>query len=87
MTDLFATHATVLDSPAQDGFAIAPSDGNDLAMVTRAIFVGSGGALKVTMLAGSTLTLDPVPAGMLLPLRVRRVHATGTTATALVGLF
>lgn len=86
MPDQFSNHAPGLESPAAHGFAIAPSDGADLADVTRAIYVGGSGNLALTLLSGATLTLAGVAGGTLLPLRAKAVKATGTTATNLVGL-
>ncbi|MEQ8600643.1 MAG: hypothetical protein RLP98_12050 [Devosia sp.] len=84
--DRYSTHTQALDAPATHGFAIAPNDGADLSEITRAVYVGSSGALAVTFASGAELVLPNVPAGSLLPLRVQRVRATGTTATDIVGL-
>ena len=62
-----------------------PAD-QDLAHVTRALYVGSGGDLAVRMLDGSSVTLLNVPSGTLLPLRVGRVLPT-STASGLLGLW
>lgn len=75
-------------SPARNAFAITPSDSADLAFLTRGIYVGGAGNLSV-ILADDT---DPVSfvgvlAGTLLALRAKRVRATGTTATSLVGVY
>lgn len=86
MPDRFASHAASLDAPADTAFSITPSDAADLAETTRALYVGTSGTVVVTMAAGGDVTLANVPAGTILPLRVRRVRATGTTAAALVGL-
>lgn len=86
MTDRFANFQPSLSGPASTGFAIAPSNDTDLPEATRALYVGSGGDLAVTMLSGATVVLTGVAAGSLLPLRVVRVHATGTTAGTIVGL-
>lgn len=86
MTDDFETHQTGLTSPAMGGSVISPSDTTDLQRATRAIYVGGTGDLRVTFVDGQTVTLSGVPAGGILPLRVIRVLATGTTATGLVGL-
>lgn len=86
MPDRFADHAIGLESPASHGFAIAPSDGADLVETTRAIYVGSSGNLAVTLASGAEVTLTGIPGGTLLPVRLRRIRATGTTATAIVGL-
>ncbi|MFK7793143.1 MAG: hypothetical protein AB8B88_10795 [Devosiaceae bacterium] len=86
MSDPFSRHMSGLESPASDGFAITPTDGVDLATVTRAIYVGGAGDVTVMMKSGASVTLVGVPEGAVLPLRVVQVPATGTTATNLVGL-
>ena len=55
-------------------------------LVTRAIYVGSGGTLAVRLLSGQTVTFAGVSAGSILPPRADRVLATGTTAGSIVGL-
>ena len=84
--DNFRSNTVEVQSPASDGFAITPHDTNLLTHVTRAIYVGGGGHLNVVMAGGTTLLFSNVPAGSLLPIRVRQVLATGTTATLLDGL-
>ena len=86
MPDPFAQHAAALDAPASHAFAISPSDADDLPSVTRALYVGSGGAIAVHMLSGETAVFTNVASGTVLPLRLRRVLETGTSATDLVGL-
>lgn len=87
MIDTFRNHGRSLTSPPGEAVAIVPDDGGDLACVTRAVYVGGGGDLRVRMQGGAEVTLAAVPAGAMLPLRVARVLATGTTATGLVGLW
>lgn len=86
MTDRFADFQPSLSGPASTGFAVTPSNDTDLPEATRALYVGAGGDLAVTMLSGATVVLAGVSGGSLLPLRVVRVRATGTTAAAIVGL-
>jgi len=86
MSDRFASHAPSLTGPASGGFAIVPNDNLDIAEITRALYVGVGGELVVTMASGQTLTFAFVPDASLLPLRVSRIHASGTTAENIVGL-
>lgn len=88
MADFFTNFLHGVEAPASNGRAVTPNDGADLAEVTRAVYVGGAGDLRV-MLRGDTapVTLVAVPAGTFCPLRVKRVHATGTTATGIVGLF
>lgn len=87
MTDLYARHQPGLDSPAFRAAAVTPSDSADLAIASRALYVGGNGDISL-ILVGDTnpVTLAGVPAGSVLPLRVRRIRQTGTTATAIVAL-
>ncbi len=84
--DEYADFVHGLDAPAKDGFDIIPDDGADLERVTRAVHVGSAGTVRVTLMSGAVVTLSGLSAGALLPVRARRVHATGTTASDLVAL-
>lgn len=86
MPDRFQTLSPGLEAPASDGFAITPHDTNALPEVTRALYVGGAGAISVILASGTSLTLSGIAGGTILPLRLRQVKATGTTATALVGL-
>jgi serine/threonine protein phosphatase PrpC len=85
MVDAFSTQTPGLTAPAIDGFAIAPDDDADLAQTTRAIYVGTGGALYVVLASGAEVSLANVGDGTVLPLRVRRVLES-STAGDLVGL-
>ena len=86
MQDRFETTTNGLDSPATHGFAITPNDGTDLPEITRALYLGGPGAIGVVLLSGAELVLTGIAAGTLLPLRTKRVKASGTTASAIVGL-
>jgi hypothetical protein len=88
-TDKFANFQGGLQSPPPNAFVITPSDTNELPFVTRSVYVGAGGDITLR-LAGDTSSqaLKAVPVGTMLPLRVRQVYATGTTAALpLVGLY
>lgn len=74
------------NAPAADAFAITPSDTVLFTNDTRGIYVGGAGNLTVLMQSGAVVLFTAVPAGTVLPIRAERVNATGTTATALVGL-
>lgn len=75
-----------MDSPASNGEAVSPADGADLGFVTRALYIGGAGDVRATMLGGQLVTFKALAAGAILPVRVARVWATGTTATHIVGL-
>lgn len=78
-----------LIAPAMHGFdAYAQKDdAAELTVVTRAIYTGSGGDIKVTLAGGDTVTLTDVPAGSLLPISIRQLWDTGTAATDVIGLY
>lgn len=85
--DTFKKHNRSLTTPPENALAIEPSDSQLLGNVTRAVFVGTGGSLRVRMLGGGVVTLSNIAPGTLVPLRVTHVYATGTTAANLVGLW
>ena len=85
--DKFSSYSASLNSPAEDAFAITPHNTNDLANFTRAIWVGGTGDVKVDMVGSGTVTFTAVPAGYMLAVRASRVYATGTGATALIGVY
>lgn len=84
--DTFTDRAQAPGAPATTGQAVTPSDTVDLTNVSRWLFVGGAGNVVVITSAGTTLTFTGVAAGTLLPIRVSRVKATGTTATNMVAL-
>jgi hypothetical protein len=86
--DLFAEpFARATSHPATHAAAVTPHDSNELSYVTRAIFVGGAGALKVTTSDGDTVTFTGVTAGTVLPIRAKVVFSTGTTATNIVAMW
>lgn len=87
MSDKFDQNQPGLESPIEDGASIAPDDVDDLDDVTRAIWVGTGGNVKVDLKGSGTVTLNNVADGTMLPLRVTKVHATDTTASNMVALW
>lgn len=88
MSDEFAHEPRSLISPASKAVALTPNNDADLANIPRAIYVGGAGNLTVTMLGQSGTTLfTAVPAGTILPIQIKRLHATGTTAAAIVAVW
>jgi uncharacterized protein (UPF0261 family) len=76
-----------LEAPATTAFAVTPDDDDELSEVTRALYVGVAGDVAVVMAEGSSaVTFVGVPAGSILPLRVKKIMATNTDATDIVGL-
>jgi hypothetical protein len=68
------------------GVVLTPSDSVDVVNTTIALWVGGAGAVNVDLADGGTVLISGIPAGTLLPIRVKRLRATSTTATLIVGL-
>ena len=64
--------------------AITTSDSAD--NYFDSIYVGGDGNVAVITAGGDTITFQGVLGGTILPVKVKKVLATGTTATNLVGL-
>jgi len=75
-----------LYDPADDAEEVVPSNTTDLAKNSRSLYVGAFGDVKVDMASGQTVTFRNVIGGSVLPVVVRRVYATGTTASGIVSL-
>lgn len=76
-----------LTSPLVGGFEITPSDSANLPHVTREIRVtGTDGDVAVVWANGAE-TIEPVLTGETLRWRIRRVKASGTTASGLRGYY
>lgn len=73
-------------APAIVAVPVTPNDGADLSEYYRALYIGVGGDLTCQMNDDTQVTFVAVPAGSVLPVRVKRVLATGTTADSIVGL-
>lgn len=77
-----------LDAPARNAIAVSPSDTNDLAIRSRALFIGGAGDIKVDMVdKGEAVIFKGLSAGQKLDIQVTRVYSTDTTATDIVNLF
>lgn len=83
-------HESHLTDPAHFAEAVTPSDSADLTYEARGLYIGTGGDLKVTTAGGSTVSFVGLPSGSILPVRIRRVFATGqpgAIATNIVALW
>lgn len=67
---------------------ITPSDTLDLTSgPTAGVLVGGGGDVAAVMQNNRAVTLTGLPAGAWVPIKAKRINATGTTATNLVALY
>jgi hypothetical protein len=87
ITDHFDSFSSGLTSPVTGGFEVTPDDGADLTIMPRALMVAGGGDVSVILKDGTSLTLPGLAAGVMYPVRTRRILATGTTATGIKGLY
>lgn len=85
--DDFSGVKTDRDDPGSNAVAVTPHDVNELARIPRALYVGTGGTI-VMRLVGDTAdtTWTNVPNGAILPVRPQFIRATGTTASAILGI-
>lgn len=73
--------------PAGYAEAVTPSDATVFSNPTRALYIGSTGAVAVRMYKSqATVTFANVPVGIL-PIRVDKVLSTGTAASNIVALY
>lgn len=72
--------------PADKAVAITPSDSTDLTTPTRGIYVGVSGDLKVDLVGSGTVTFVGLAAGIIHPIAAKRIYATGTDSTDILGV-
>jgi len=82
MTNPFASRALSLSGPATDIVPVTPDDAADLPDIALSLYIETGGMLSFETVAGHERTVV-VADFTILPVGVRRVAATGTTATGL----
>ena len=82
MADTFSSHTPSMTSPPSRAMSVTPSDTTDLPFVSRAIFVGTPGDVRVRTLDGDEVTYTNLTGTKIL--RAARVFATGTTATNII---
>ena len=81
----YGYRAKNVSSPADDVFLVTPSDTDDLTYITKAIRLsatGTSGNVVIITEAGNQRTI-PMLAGEQWDVSVRRIMATGTTATGI----
>jgi hypothetical protein len=74
-------------APAEGAVAVTPSDSTDLTYMARALYIGGAGSVNVDVADGTPVVFAGLAAGTILPVRVKRVRATSTTATNIVALY
>ena len=75
-------------SNAKDLVPVTPSDSVNLAGGdTIGLYVGGAGNVSVVMANGQSRTITALSAGIIHPISVKRVNATGTTATSIMAVY
>jgi hypothetical protein len=72
---------------ATDGVAVTPADSDLARKPAVGLYVGTGGAVAVQTLDGTTLTFANVADGTFLPIVVNQVRTTGTDASDIIALY
>ena len=75
-----------MDSPAGKAFTVTPNDSTDLPVPVRSLYVGTGGNVSVVLVGDTAPVVFTNMSAGYHPLRAKRVRATGTTATGIIGL-
>jgi len=85
-----STQSSLSDAPGQSVKAITPSDSTDFTgNPYRALYIGEAGDVAVVAIEDASnepQTFVAVPAGQILPICVKRVMATNTTAGSILGI-
>lgn len=85
MTNPFENRTSALSGPATDIIPVTPDDVTELNEVAIALYVESGGALSVLTTRGGARSIN-VTDNSILAVGIRRVNATGTTASGIHAL-
>lgn len=68
--------------------AVVPNDGVDLARgASKGLYIGVAGNVAVVTTGGDSATLTALTIGIIHPISVKRVLATGTTATNILAVY
>lgn len=86
MADTFENIGAGLTSPPGHAFTVTPDDVTDLARNTRGLMVAGAGDVALLTTAGDTTVLPALQPGVQYAIRARRILASGTTASGIVGL-
>lgn len=85
MRNPFQNRVAGVAGPARDILPVTPNDANDLSEVAVALYVEVAGTVRFATERGEIRTIS-LPDMSLLPVGVRRVFSTGTTASGIHGL-
>lgn len=78
------SNTETLTDPASAAEEVIP--GQPLAFISRGLYLGRGGDVRLMLADGHVVTLRNMSEGIVYPLRVRQVFEDGTTAGDIVAL-
>lgn len=81
----FENRIQALSGPASDALPVIPDDADDLPHVAIGLYVETGGTVSIQTVTGATRSIA-VADFSVLPIGVRRVNATGTSASGIHAL-
>lgn len=82
MSNPFENRVSSLSGPATDILPVTPDDITELPEVAIALYVETGGVISIVTARGNGRTVT-VGDRSILPVGVRQVHATGTSASGI----
>lgn len=82
MSNPFESRVASLSGPATDILPVSPSDMQAFPAVAIALYVETGGSISIVTVGGGVRSIN-VGDQSILPVGVRQVNATGTTATGI----
>lgn len=91
MSNIFSNGSNsvqIKGSSATKVVAVAPSDSTNLTNgATKGLYIGGAGNVSVTMADGNDVTFTALASGVIHPISVLKVKATGTTATSILAVY
>ena len=85
MADKFEYYPDTTISPARNAYALVPHDTNQLTVIPKGIYVGTGGDITLRGIdATADVTYRNLPDASYIAVRAAYVRATGTTAANLI---
>lgn len=64
------------------GAVAVDADGADQTVSARGVYIGGSGTLRVQMWNGDIITFQGLVPGLILPISIKKVYTSGTTAAA-----
>jgi hypothetical protein len=85
VSDKFASSADSLGHPSRAPYPIVPSDNDELPIIPKGIYVGTGGDVTLRGIhSEADVTYRNLPDASYINVRARFVRETGTTASDLI---